>query len=35
MRAFLDTEAFYGRVRVEPERVARRSPQESLQNPSG
>jgi hypothetical protein len=34
MRAFLDPEVFDGRVRVEPERVARRSRQESLPNPS-
>jgi hypothetical protein len=35
MRAFLDPEVFDGRVRIEPERVAGRSRQESLPDPSG
>ena len=35
MRAFLDPEVFEGRVRVEPERVARSSRQKSIPSPSG
>jgi hypothetical protein len=35
MRAFLDPEVFDGRVRIEPEREARRSRQESMPDPNG
>jgi hypothetical protein len=34
MRAFLDPEVFDGRVRIEPERLGRRSRQESMSHPS-